>query len=251
MPLLMVSLAVTLFLSLSASVSHADPFYSPPAPDEEDPHFSGDIELGYTRLSGNTNSQSLISKGTLTWLKERWTHSLRGEIRNVSRDDETSAEQYLAAWRERYDFNGPHYLFGFTRWEKDRFSGYDQQLAAIGGYGRQVLDNEAHKLSLEMGPGYRRDTLADNHSVENQAVAYGALDYEWDFSSTASLSQEFSMEGTQDNVTTRSLSALTAKLNSRLALRLSHEIKRNSQPPEETDSRRDMTTSASILYSWE
>ncbi|WP_148253318.1 DUF481 domain-containing protein [Aidingimonas lacisalsi] len=251
MPPLLAGLAIAVLLSMSAAVCHADPFYSPPAPGDEDPRFSGDIELGYTRLSGNTDSQSLISKGTLTWLQDRWTHRLRGEIRNVSRDDDTSAEQYLAAWRERYDFNGPHYLFGFARWEKDRFSGYDQQLTAIGGYGRQVLDNDTHQLSLEMGPGYRRDSITDTNEVENQAVAYGALDYEWAFSPNATLAQEFSMEGTQDNVTTRSLSSLTAKLNSKLALRLSHEIKRNSQPPADTDSRQDLTTSASILYSWE
>ena len=34
-------------------------------------------------------------------------------------------------------------LFGFARWEKDRFAGYDQQLSAIGGYGRQILESAA------------------------------------------------------------------------------------------------------------
>ena len=99
----------------------ASPFYAPPPPKEDTPEFSGDAELGFTRLSGNTDSQTLIGKSRLTWLTGQLTHSLRGEVRNVSKDGETSAEQYLLAGRERYDFSGPHYLFGFARWEKDRF----------------------------------------------------------------------------------------------------------------------------------
>ncbi|MGM0784924.1 MAG: DUF481 domain-containing protein [Pseudomonadota bacterium] len=227
----------------------ARPFYAPPAPEEDADAFSGEAELGYTHLSGNTDSQTLIGKGRLTWLTGNWMHTLRGEVRNVARDGETSAEQYLVSMRERYDFQGPHYLFGFARWEKDRFSGYDQQFTAITGYGRHILDGERHRLSLEAGPGFRDDNISDSGD-ETLAVAYSALDYRWEISDTASLDQEVSIEATDDNTTSRSLSAITARLNSRLALKLSHEIKHNSQPPESADARTDHTTSASLLYSW-
>lgn len=227
----------------------ASPFYAPPPPAEDDAVFSGDMELGFTQLSGNTDSRTLLGKGRLTWLTGDWTHSLRGEVRNVSRGDTTSAEQYLAAWRERYDFDGDHYLFGFARWEKDRFSGYDRQVTAIAGYGRQLLDSDTHRLSVEAGPGYRFDDVEDEES-EGLAVAYGAVAYDWQLSPTAAFSQELSLEATSDNSTARSYSALTARINSRMALRLSHEIRRNSQPPGTDTVRRDMTTSASLVYSW-
>ncbi|GGX97310.1 hypothetical protein GCM10007160_26000 [Litchfieldella qijiaojingensis] len=246
---LLTGLAVTTVLLSSGPLALASPFYSPPAPEEDAPTFSGDAELGFTRLSGNTNSQTLIAKGRLTWLTGDWTHTLRGETRNVTRDGETSAEQYLVAGRERYDLSGPHYLFGFARWEQDRFSGFDYQFTTIGGYGRQILDSDTHDLSVEAGPGYRIDAIRDDET-EELGVAYGAFAYSWEFSSTASFDQEASIEATDDNVTTRSLSSLTAKLNSRLALRLSHEIKHNSQPPETADASTDLTTSASLLYSW-
>lgn len=239
-----------IFLSLVlASTAVANPFYAPPPPTDDAPIFSGDAELGFTHLSGNTNSQTLIGKTRLTWLTGDFTHSLRGEVRNVSKDGETSAEQYLVAGRERYDFNGPHYVFGFARWEKDRFAGYDQQLSVIGGYGRQLLEGSRHSLSLEAGPGYRNDRLreADN---EQLAVAYTALAYHWGFSDYADIEQEMSVEYTQENTTGRSLTALTARLNSRMSLRLSHEIKHNSQPPDDASERTDNTTSASLLYHW-
>ncbi|WP_444678506.1 DUF481 domain-containing protein [Halomonas sp. E19] len=230
--------------ALGASV-----FYAPPPPDDDSPTFSGEAELGYTHLTGNTDSQTLIGKSRLTWLTGDWTHTLRGEVRNVTRDGDTSAEQYLLSGRERFDFYGPHYLFGFARWEKDRFSGYDYQLAAIGGYGRHVIQRERHRLSLEAGPGFRQDRV-ENEEDENLGVIYGALDYHWTLSRFASLRQELSVEGTQENTTTRSLSSLTARLNSRLSLRLSHEVRHNSDPPQSAEERTDHTSNVTLLYTW-
>jgi putative salt-induced outer membrane protein len=236
-------------LTLAGAAAQASPFYAPPPPGDGAPTFSGEAELGYTHLSGNTDSQTLIGKSRLTWLTGDWTHTLRSEVRNVTRNGDTSAEQYLLSGRERFDFSGPHYLFGFARWEKDRFSGYDHQVTTIGGYGRQLLDTRRHRLSLEAGPGYRHDRIEEGDS-EGLGVAYSALDYHWTLSRHASLRQEMSVEGTRENTTSRSLSSLTARLNSRLSMRLSHEIKHNTRPPERADARSDRTTNVTLLYTW-
>lgn len=246
--IIMSRLALYSLLTAAGSVQ-ASPFYAPPAPLEDNEGISGSAELGYTHLSGNTNSQTLISKGQFNWQTGYWTHTLRGEVRNVSRNGDTSAEQYLVAGRERFDLEGPHYLFGFARWDKDLFSGYEQQFTTIGGYGRDLLTNERHRLSLEAGPGYRYDRIQGEKNV-SLAVAYGALAYAWNFSASASLEQEFSMEVTNDNNTSRSLSSLIARLNTHLALKLSHEIKDTSHPPEEADAHTDHITAASLIYDW-
>ena len=54
--------------ALWATGAVAYPFYAPPPPKEDTPVFSGDAELGFTHLSGNTDSQTLIGKTRLTWL---------------------------------------------------------------------------------------------------------------------------------------------------------------------------------------
>ncbi|SEM02408.1 DUF481 domain-containing protein [Halomonas caseinilytica] len=238
-------------LGLLALVGDASarPFYSPPPPEQDAPTWSGTAELGYTSLSGNTDSQTLITKGHLAWLTGPFTHSLRGEIRHVTQDDETSAERYQATARERYDLNGSDYLFGFTRWDKDRFSGYNYQITAIAGYGRRMLNDDRQTLALEVGPGYRHDSLPDTDD-RNLAVAYGALDYQWKISETASFGQELSLEHTRENLTSRALSSLTASLNDHLALKLSHEIEHNSRPPEDAMAKTDHTTTASLVYDW-
>lgn len=242
--------AVVLCLLFSPLSSAQDSlFYAPPAPEDDAPEFTGQAELGYTKLSGNADSSTLLAKGRLTWLTGRWTHTLRAETRKVEENDNASAEQYLLGGRERYELEGPHYLFGFTRWEKDRFSGYDYQFTTIAGYGRQLLAGPDHVLSLEAGPGYRHDAL-ENGRDNDLTVGYGALDYQWNFSEGSSFQQELSVEGTRQNVTTRTFSAVTTQLNAHLALRLSHEIKYNSQPPDGADANSDRTTVASLLYRW-
>ncbi|WP_136247367.1 DUF481 domain-containing protein [Halomonas borealis] len=236
-------------LITAGSASATSFFYAPPAPADASPPLSGEAELGFTQLKGNTNSETLIAKGRLVWLSGAFTHSLRGEARHVSEDEATSAEQYLLAARERYDIEGPHYLFGFARWEDDRFSGYDYQATLIGGYGRQVLDNEHHTLSLEAGPGYRIDSVPGDED-RRLGVAYTALDYRWRFSESASLSQELSLEGTERNLTARSLSSLTSRLNEHLALKISYEVDHNSRPPDDATARTDRITNVSLLYDW-
>ena len=236
-------------LGIAALPVHADLFYAPPAPQEDAPKMSGEAELGYTHLSGNSNSRTLLAKGRLTWLTGRHTHTLRGETRSVQENDETSTEQYLVAGRERYDLQGPHYLFGFGRWEKDRFSGYDYQFTTIGGYGRQWLAGPDHILSTEFGPGYRHDAYVDGKE-EDLGLAYAALDYRWDLSEGAYFEQAISTEAATRNTTTRSITSLTAQLNSHLALKMSFELKNNTDPPDDAESNTDRTTSMSLLYSW-
>ena len=234
---------------LMASPSYAELFYAPPAPEENAPNFSGSAELGYTKLTGNTNTQTLLAKARLTWLTGRNTHTFRAETRSVQDNDDTTSERYLVGARERYELENNNYLFGFARWERDRFSGYDSQLTTIAGYGRQLLTGPTHTLSAEVGPGYRHDAYAAGGS-DDLTLAYSALDYTYHFSDDISFDQELSAEATHISVTTRSLSTITSQLNSHLALRVSYDVRSNTHPPPDAEARTDTTTSVSLLYSW-
>ncbi|WP_262927454.1 DUF481 domain-containing protein [Phytohalomonas tamaricis] len=232
-----------------ASAASDNLFYAPPAAAEDSPSFSGQAELGYTSLSGNSNSETLLAKGTAAWFRGPWTHTLRAQTTRVEDNNEVSTEQYLLGARERYSLQGPHYLFGLARIEKDRFSGFDNQFTTIIGYGRQLLDGPDHSLSIEGGPGYRRDDYETGGS-EDLAVGYAAADYQYRISDTARFVQQLSIEATQNEVTNRSYSAVTVALTSQLALKFSHEIRSNTNPPDEASVHTDRTTAASILYNF-
>ncbi|WP_236944274.1 DUF481 domain-containing protein [Kushneria marisflavi] len=225
-------------------------FYAPPPPSDDAVPFSGAIELGYTALSGNTNTETLLGKGRITWYDQAWTHTTRAEVKNVKDSENTTAEQYLFSQRERYSLgDSPNYLFGLARYEKERFSGYDNQFTTIVGYGRQIFDTDLQALSLEAGPGYRFDDYESGGS-RHMLLGYLAADYSISISDTASFIQQFSVEGAEDNVTLRSYSAISVAINSSLALRVSHDIKSNSNPPREADAHTDRTTAASVVYNF-
>lgn len=225
-------------------------FYAPPPPSDDSVPFSGAIELGYTALSGNTNTETLLGKGRITWYDQAWTHTTRAEVKSVSDSENTTAEQYLFSQRERYSLEDSlNYLFGLARYEKERFSGYDNQFTTIVGYGRQLFDTDLQALSLEAGPGYRFDDY-ENGGSRHMMLGYLAADYSLSLSDTASFIQQFSVEGADDNVTLRSYSAISVAINSSLALRVSHDIKSNSNPPREADAHTDRTTAASVVYNF-
>lgn len=226
-----------------------DLFYAPPAASDESEPFSGTAELGFTKLSGNSNSETLIGKSSLSWHLKPWTHTFHMEAKHVSSSGETTTQQYQIGQRERYDLGNDRYAFGLLRWEQDRFSGYDDQVTAIVGKGLTLLPGPEHNLSIEAGPGYRYDNITDS-GHENYLLAYSAVDYKWQLSDTSSFEQQFSVEGTRDNLISRSYTALTVSINSSLALKLSHEIENNTNPPDDDDENTDTTTAASILYSF-
>ncbi|QEL11934.1 DUF481 domain-containing protein [Kushneria phosphatilytica] len=224
-------------------------FYAPPPASDQNNGFSGHAELGYTALSGNTNTETLLAKGRLSWYTEQWTHTFRMETKSVRDSGNTSAEQYLVGQRERYNLSASNYLFELARWEKERFSGYDNQFTTIVGYGRQLLDTEHQQFSIEGGPGYRFDDFEGGGSKHN-AVGYGAFDYDFQLTDTATFTQQASVEAASDNITARSYTAISVALNSSLSLRVSHELKSNSNPPDEAESHTDRTTAASIVYNF-
>ncbi|MDR5867232.1 DUF481 domain-containing protein [Halomonas koreensis] len=229
--------------------AQASPFYAPPAPEADAPAWGGEAELGFTRLAGNTDSRTLAAKGKLTWLTGDLTHSLGGQVRHVTQDDRTRTERYRLVARERYDIDGPHYAFGFARWDKDRFGGYDHQLAAIAGYGRRLLSGDDQELSLEAGPGYRHDAVIDE-ADRRLGVLYGALDYRRRLNEAATLGQELALEQTEANLTVRSQTSIRAPLGDHLALKLSHEIEYTSHPPAEATAKADRVTGVSLHYDW-
>ncbi|MCM2972281.1 DUF481 domain-containing protein [Larsenimonas suaedae] len=209
--------------------------------------FDGSAELGYTRLTGNSESETLLAKLTGTWYRDAWTYSLHGETTSASEDGEQSAEEYILSGRSRYNLDIDNYLFGLLRWDKDRFSGYDSQTTLAGGYGRQLLDTDTQSLTLEAGPGVRHD-IYNNGDVENLPLAYGALDYKWKVSDTAAFLQDFTAEGTRENVIGRSSTALQVAINDTLSLKVSYDIEHNTNPPEDAEEQTDTKTAVSLVY---
>lgn len=212
--------------------------------------WSGKATLGYLATSGNTENTSLNSGFEVGYTTGNWFHRLKGKAINASQQEETTAEAYELGWKSEYSFSENSFVFGRVDWRKDRFSGYEDQISETIGYGRRLLDTEAHTLNVELGVGARQQTLRDGLGTEEEDfVTRGALDYSWRFSETAEFVQEFAAESGSDNTFLESVSAVKATLIGDIALVASYTIRNNSDVPVGTEET-DTFTALSLEYSF-
>jgi len=232
------SVFIVAMLALTAPAMAAD--------EEENGPWAGKAHLGYLATSGNTDNSSLNTGLEIGYTAGQWQHVLDAQAINSSEENVTTAEAYNLGWKSERNLSEKNFLFGRLDWRKDQFSGYDIQFSQVAGYGRRLIDAEVHKLNAEVGVGARQSDLADG-SNENETILSGGLDYTWQFSETADLTQVLAVESGSANTYFESVTALSAKLLGNLALVASYTIKTNSDVPALTD-KTDMYTALSLEY---
>ena len=200
--------------------------------------WNGEAELGLVNTTGNTETESFVLKARVINTRDKWKHTVRGEALRKADDNVVSAERYFLSGKSQYTFRDRSYLFGLVTYDDDRFNGFDYQLLGVLGYGRTVWERETVKLDLEVGAGGRHSEL-DTGETNDEAVFRAAGDFEWKISKTATFIQELSADVGSDATISRSLTALTAKINSFLSSRIAYQLKHTSEVPpgiEKTDT---------------
>ncbi|SFD82605.1 putative salt-induced outer membrane protein [Thiohalospira halophila DSM 15071] len=212
----------------------------------EEPSWSAEIELGMVDTSGNTNTNTTNGGATVVHERDYWRH--RGEISALRAREEgvTTAERYTAAAKSDYKFRPRDYVFVALRYEDDRFNGYDYRASEAVGYGRKVLDSDRFELDAEIGAGARQERVEDGEQT-NESLGRLAGDFRWQLSETAKFSQTLLME-VDGGTYTRSVTGLSARVVESLSMKLSHEIRRNTDVPADTKDT-DTVTSINLVYS--
>lgn len=216
--------------------------------EEEESPWSGNVKLGYLATSGNTESSSLNSGFHLAYTLEKWLHEATAAAIQSSESDATTAEAYDLGWNSRRSRTEQDFLFGRLDWRKDRFSSIEEQFSQSVGYGRRLLDKEAHKLEGELGIGARQSDLADG-TDESEMIITGRLTYGWTISETAGFGQGFVVESGSSNTFSESVTSLKAQLVGSLALVASYTIRHNSEVVPGTEST-DTFTALSLEYAF-
>jgi putative salt-induced outer membrane protein len=232
-----VSAAIAVALTLSVAQ----------AQDEEE-GLSGKVALGYLATSGNTENENLSLGFGGDYYGDVWHHALTGRAVKASQEGMTTAEAYGLSWQSARDFGEHSYLFGRVAWDQDKFSGYDQQVREVVGYGRHFIDTERHKFNGEIGVGARQSDLRDGTS-EDETIGRLSLDYAWKLSDTAEFGQTASVESGSSNTYFESVTALSADVWTNLAIVLSYTVKHNSDVPVGTE-KRDTFTAVALEYSF-
>lgn len=184
----------------------------------------------------------------MTWYTESMAYSLWGNAANTSANDERSSETYNVGARSRYNMSAYDYLFGQASWLSDRYNGYDGRDVLTAGYGRQILNGPVHSLRAEFGPGVRYDDYREG-GHKTQALAYGAVSYQWQLTDTTKFIQGVSvLSSLGDDTTVNSETGLQVAINDHFALKLAYNVTWNNNPPESAPDHTDTKTTVMLTY---
>jgi len=232
---------VLMLLMLAQAVSS----YAAEDEERKDP-LEGSVKLGYLATSGNTETSSLNTGVEATYTVNRWQHEATASAINASENKVTTAEAYEAGWKTGWDITDRDFVFGRLNWRKDRFAGIDTQFSQTVGYGRRIIDTDAHKLNGEVGAGARqsKDQLGVSDS---ESIVTGALNYKWKFSDTAEFGQDLRVEIGNNNTFSESVTSITATLIGAFRLVATFTIRNNSDVPVGTETT-DTRTAIALEY---
>ncbi len=246
-------IAGLLVLNTGAMAATASATDSAAANTALDKGWESTAELGIVVTSGNTKTSSTSGKFDTNKEVEKWRFNLHAETLSSSSDNVKSAEKYLASGQANYKFNKFDYMFGLLTYNKDLFSGYEYQSTIAAGYGRRILNNDTMTLDLEAGPGVRFskvDTSIDpNAEARSQAVLRTAAKYRWTISDNSKFSEDLTSEASHESSVTKSVTGLTAKVNSSLAMKVTVTLTRTTHVPVGTKEN-DTETALTLVYSF-
>ena len=214
--------------------------------EEETSPWAGKATLGYLATSGNTENSTLNSGFEVGYTAGKWAHLLTAAAISASENEVSTAEAYDLGWKSERKITDQDFIYGRLQWRKDNFGAYDTQFSQTVGYGRRLIDNDEHKLNVELGVGARQSELQFGGDESETIFTVGGY-YRWQFSETAQFRQDLKAESGSANTYSESVTAISAKLMGDLALVASYTIKNNSDVPPLTE-KTDTYTALSLEY---
>ena len=205
-------------------------------------------ELGFVATSGNTETETLNAKATVSTDRKVWRH--KGEITALKSSDDvnTTAQKYTLMGQSDYKLEGKNFLFGVVTYDDDKFSGYEYRVTESIGYGRRVIEDTNMTLDLEIGPGARQSKL-DSGETDSEGILRAAAKYDWTISKTSKFSEALTVEAGEDVTVTKSVTSLASQIEGNLSMKITFTYKDTSEVPvgiEETDTE----TAITLVYNF-
>lgn len=216
--------------------------------------WEGSAGLGFFTSSGNSDSMNLNANLGLAYNNgSRWTHKLEALALNSDSNDIRSGERYFAGYQADFAINDRSYLFGRIEGDKDRFSAYDLRTTEALGYGYKIYDTDSHKWNAEVGLGASqldpKEVLGVVSESVSEMIGLIGTDYIWKFSPTAEFEQNLDYQIGSDNKYLNSVTSVRAKMWENFGVRLSYNIKNNSDVADGIE-KTDKYTSIGVDYSF-
>ncbi|CCQ10327.1 conserved protein of unknown function [Pseudoalteromonas luteoviolacea B = ATCC 29581] len=228
-------------------------------------------EVGAIITSGNTETTTLKGGIEAKHILELWENEYKFDgiykEDEITEDDgskrsERTNEKYSASAQANYQINQKHsHLYVYGGHVSDYFGAFRSESVISLGYGTRLINDKTMKLNAEIGPGYKyvkhqeNSTDVDDNGMplagvrEGEPIALGKLDFSWKISDNAKFEQLVAVEYGDTNTKTKSETALLAKVNGSLQMKVAFNVTNNSDvaPGKENT---DTETSLTLVYSF-
>jgi len=209
--------------------------------------WSGEVEVGGSRSTGNTQESTFNAAARVAYDRRPWRYAARLDYDLANDDTGTIRNRLVLEGESAYRFATRAFAFAFASFEDDEFSGFDYRLTTNGGLGYHLVESADVTLTVEGGPGLRLNRIAATDRTETEAVGRLRAKLSWQISETTKFAHETSAIVGAERTTLSSRSELTSDIAGPLALRLSFELRHDTSPPPDTQAT-DTVTKASLVY---
>ncbi|VUD66299.1 hypothetical protein TDB9533_03553 [Thalassocella blandensis] len=238
---------------------------------EESQDFSAEAEFGLIMTSGNTETSSYkgradITKDLKNWKNQFILEALYKEDEFTDEDTgedyrQTTAEKYFASLRGDYKLNKEHRaLFLYGEYDDNRFSGFEYQYSVSAGYTDRLFTRDNSHFAYSIGPGYSVDQPEDieedgeiiESDKESAFIVFASIEYVYKFSEKSKFKQTVHTNFAPDsdkNTKTKSVTSVTANINSSFAMKASYTVDYNSQVTPDSEHA-DTQTAITLVYTF-
>lgn len=205
------------------------------------------LEASFTKVTGNSETESYSGSFKLLSTYKSWKHTLDGKASNRKQDDEREEEYYKVSSKLDKKISDKQYAFGQLIYEDDRFAGINYRASELLGFGHKFRYEEDFKLSGEVGAGARQTDYTGDDEDEDTLLGNLGGDLFWKINENVEFNQSFDLNFGEENTETLSETSVKTFVSKNLYLRFSYEIRHNSSVPEDTKNT-DIETLFTVGY---
>ncbi|WP_261874814.1 DUF481 domain-containing protein [Vibrio rarus] len=218
--------------------------------------FKSEVEFGYQSHSGNSDSQSLNSRISGEYIKNRYRLNGEWKYYLLYKDGAEDKRQ------STYDLQGD-YKLGSKSYAYSSFSGYDSKYSAYFtdytvslGLGYQITNTKYVLIEGELGPGYRYqkpnlDEIGDDDIIfpetVQEPIIRGKLSMVWKPIKSLSLGGNLTIAAGESNTRTDTELSVINAITEDIALKIVHNRQYHNKVPDGL-SNTDSVFSVNLLF---
>jgi len=221
------------------------------ADDTPDLGWTGEIGLGGSLATGNTDRQALDLEAKAQFRADRREdrYKLLGDI--ARENGVITAERIEGGAQTNYDISQDKlYLLGFANYRRDKFSGFEYEAEGGPGIGYRFVRTDRLTVAVEFSTGYRHGEVIGSGNADDVIFARGTATAEYQLSDNAKIANEMLITGDNHRLKVENTLSVTSTLITDIALRASINARYNSNPPAVAVKRVDTLSKIALVYAF-